>query len=106
MKRTKMLLRVVPLCKYNQHVQCISVLLMDFNYARCDCQTPCSELEYKKTVYYTEMHENFRQKTTRLMRKFPDIALASVRISLPENKEQQHREEPDYGVSQVRLEKN
>ena len=67
------------------------------------------------------------------MRRFPDIALASVRISLPEmgsskskivvylrdlrlkfslrnktdlplttkNKENQHREEPDYGVSQV-----
>ena len=42
------------------------------------------KLEYKKTVYYTEMHENFRQKTTKLMRRFPDIALASVRISLPE----------------------
>ena len=90
-----------PLCKYTQHVECTSILLMDFNYARCNCPTPCSELEYKKTVYYTEMHENFRQKTTKLMRRFPDIALASVRISLPENKENQHREEPDYGVSQV-----
>ena len=55
---------------------------------------------YKKTVYYTEMHENFRQKTYKLMRNFPDIALASVRISLPESKEFQHREEPDYALSQ------
>ena len=37
------------------------------------------------------------------MRRFPDIALASVRISLPENKENQHREEPDYGVSQDKI---
>ena len=34
------------------------------------------------------------------MRNFPDIALASVRISLPESKEFQHREEPDYALSQ------
>ena len=93
---------------------------MDFNYAGCHCPTPCSELGpvrksmeptighqwfrtvqvYKKTVYYTEMHENFRQKTYKLMRNFPDIALASVRISLPESKEFQHREEPDYALSQ------
>ena len=46
------------------------------------------------------MHENFRQKTYKLMRNFPDIALASVRISLPESKEFQHREEPDYALSQ------
>ena len=90
----------VPICKYSQHVNCTSFLLMDFNYAGCNCPTPCSELEYKKTVYYTEMHENFRQKTYKLMRNYPDIALASVRISLPDSKEFQHREEPDYGVSQ------
>ena len=40
---------------------------------------------------------------SKLMRRFPDIALASVRISLPENKENQHREEPDYGVSQDKV---
>ena len=34
----------VPLCKYSQHVNCTSFLLMDFNYAGCHCPTPCSEL--------------------------------------------------------------
>ena len=47
------------------------------------------ELYYRKTVYYTEMHNNFRQKTANLLEKFPDIALASVRISLPESQEYQ-----------------
>ena len=62
---------------------------MEFNYGECDCITPCSELYYRKTVYYTEMHNNFRQKTANLLKKFPDIALASVRISLPESQEYQ-----------------
>ena len=62
---------------------------MEFNYGECNCVTPCSELYYRKTVYYTEMHNNFRQKTANLLKRFPDIALASVRISLPESHEYQ-----------------
>ena len=93
------------------------LLLMEFNYGECDCITPCSELYYRKTVYYTEMHNNFRQKTANLLKKFPDIALASVRISLPESQEYQvepsfiqrniilnnnfkHVEQADYAISQ------
>ena len=95
---------------------------MEFNYGECNCETPCSELYYRKTVYYTEMHNNFRQKTANLLKRFPDIALASVRISLPESQEYQvtlknqwkcyflvrwkiyliikHEEQADYGSSQ------
>ena len=57
------------------------------------------ELSYRKTVYYTEMHTNFQQKTANLLKNFPDIALASVRISLPESQEYVHEEKPDYGLS-------
>ena len=44
----------VPLCKYSQHVNCTSFLLMDFNYAGCHCPTPCSELGpvHRSTIVY------------------------------------------------------
>ena len=45
------------------------------------------------------MHTNFQQKTANLLKNFPDIALASVRISLPESQEYVHEEKPDYGLS-------
>ena len=45
------------------------------------------------------MHTNFRQKTANLLKNFPDIALASVRISLPESQEYVHEEKEDYGLS-------
>ena len=70
-------------------------------YSNCHCPVPCSELFYKKTVYYTEMHQNFRNKTAEMLKRFPDIALASVRISLPENYEMQHQEQADYEISQL-----
>lgn len=89
----------VPICKYSQHVNCTSLLLMDFDYGDCRCITPCTELSYRKTVYYTEMHTNFREKTANLLKNFPDIALASVRISLPESQEYVHEEKEDYGIS-------
>ena len=42
---------------------------------------------------------NFREKTANLLKNFPDIALASVRISLPESQEYVHEEKEDYGMS-------
>ena len=45
------------------------------------------------------MHTNFREKTANLLKNFPDIALASVRISLPESQEYVHEEKADYGMS-------
>jgi hypothetical protein len=47
------------------------------------------------------MHQNFRNKTAEMLKRFPDIALASVRISLPENYEMQHQEQADYEISQL-----
>ena len=74
----------IPMCTFSQHVNCVSKQLKDFDYANCVCQTQCSELYYQKTVYYTEIHQNFRNKTAKMLKRFPDIELASARISLPD----------------------
>ncbi|CBY20389.1 unnamed protein product [Oikopleura dioica] len=88
-------------CMYHEHTRCVAHILKEFMYSDCHCPVPCSELFYKKTVYYTEMHQNFRNKTAEMLKRFPDIALASVRISLPENYEMQHQEQADYEISQL-----
>ncbi|CAG5090495.1 Oidioi.mRNA.OKI2018_I69.PAR.g12624.t1.cds [Oikopleura dioica] len=90
-----------PVCMYHEHTRCVAHILKEFMYSNCTCPVPCSELFYKKTVYYTEMHQNFRNKTAEMLKRFPDIALASVRISLPENYEMQHEEQADYEISQL-----
>ena len=90
-----------PVCMYHEHTRCVAHILKEFMYSNCHCPVPCSELFYKKTVYYTEMHQNFRNKTAEMLKRFPDIALASVRISLPENYEMQHQEQADYEISQL-----
>lgn len=74
----------IPMCNFSQHVNCVAKQLKDFDYANCTCLTQCSELYYQKTVYYTEIHQNFRNKTAKILKRFPDIVLASARISLPD----------------------
>ena len=106
------LVQGIPMCNFSQHVNCVAKQLKDFDYANCTCLTQCSELYYQgihickkylklaqfykftsvfvnpwyyqKTVYYTEIHQNFRNKTAKILKRFPDVVLASARISLPD----------------------